>query len=346
MKYVGCELSRDPCTMSYSRNPLPSGLEIAELSGPVVCTLELISTLVHIMCVDTQLLGYLLNWALFGALTLQLYLYYQAFPNDVLFNKCLVYTLCAIELVQTPLMTYDAFSAFAYGFGDLSALTSLGLEWVALPIMSGLVSLIGQSFYAYRVHVLSKSWWLPAFIIAVALISSVGAFVHGADSHCEHGLRLVSPGNIQICQLWLLGSALSDITSTTCLAYYLSKNNIGFHSTRAWFHRLIRLTIQTGSLTALMALVHLTLFFAFPGKPYFFTAAAVQSKLYANTVLAVLNSRLQIVGGRGYTVPSVGIEITMNEQRSGGGSARSPVLPVHAEVFSVKELDDLANRTI
>ncbi|KAF7330668.1 hypothetical protein MSAN_02452100 [Mycena sanguinolenta] len=308
--------------MSHSPNPLPSGLEITELAGPVVCTLELIFTLVHIMCVDTQLLGYLLNWALFGTLTLQLYLYYQAFPNDVLFNKCLVYTLCAIELVQTPLMTHDAFSAFVFGFGDLCALTSLGLEWVALPIMSGLVSLIGQSFYAYRVHVLSKSWWLPAFIIAVriyisslpdptydfivqvALISSVGAFVHGADSHYgEFSEEAIKSGSeiYRSASVWLLGSALSDITSTTCLAYYLSKNNIGFHSTRAWFHRLIRLTIQTGSLTALMALVHLTLFFVFPGKPYFFTAAAVQSKLYANTILAVLNSRLQIVGGRRYT---------------------------------------------
>ncbi|KAJ6452407.1 hypothetical protein C8R45DRAFT_1193790 [Mycena sanguinolenta] len=334
--------------MSYSSASLPSGLDIAEL-----------------FVGRWYLLGYLLNWGLFGTLALQLYLYYQAFPNDVLFNKCLVYTICAIEFVQTMLMTHDAFSTFGYGFGDLTALTSLGLEWLALPIMSGLVSLIGQSFYAYRVYILSKSRRTPAFIFAVALISSIGAFVHGSDSHygkfsngaMKSGSILInyaqstpSPSGLTRrytdlqAQVWLIGSALSDITSTTCLAYYLSKNNIGFRSTRAWFHRLIRLTIQTGSLTAFMALVHLTLFFAFPSKPYFFTAAAVQSKLYANTVLGVLNSRLQIVGGRGHTASSsAGIQVMMSEQRGEGGSGRSPV---HTEAFSAKDLDDLVKRTV
>ncbi|KAJ6566767.1 hypothetical protein B0H19DRAFT_859882, partial [Mycena capillaripes] len=94
--------------------------------------------------------------------------------------------------------------------------------------------------------------------------------------------------------VWLVGSALSDIISAGCLTYYLSKNPSGFPSTRVFVGKLIALTIETGALTAWMALAHLIFFFAVPRKPYFFTAAAVQSKLYANTILAVLNSRFQI----------------------------------------------------
>lgn len=99
-----------------------------------------------------------------------------------------------------------------------------------------------------------------------------------------------------------------------------------------------------------MALVHLTLFFAFPSKPYFFTAAAVQSKLYANTILAVLNSRFQIVGGRGCdTAPSA--DIIMDHRNGSVGStmrsvnSQSPILPTHREVFSAKKRDELVKQT-
>jgi hypothetical protein len=54
------------------------------------------------------------------------------------------------------------------------------------------------------------------------------------------------------------------------------------------------------STLAAVALTNLALFFAFPGRTYF-TAGALLPKLYANTIFAVLNSRFQILGGRGYT---------------------------------------------
>ncbi|KAF7354084.1 hypothetical protein MVEN_01095800 [Mycena venus] len=317
-------------SVPFHLTQLPSGVEIAQLSGPV-------------------LLGYLLNWCLFGTLSLQLYLYYQAFPQDVLWNRCLVYTVYAIEFVQTMLMTNDAFSTFAYGFGDLSALTSLRLEWFALPILTGLVAFIVQSFYAYRVYILSESWKAPLFIILIALVSSAGAFVHGGvTGHEDRTSDLWSSGEIYAsAAVWLFGSALSDLVSATCLTYYLYKSDIGFRSTSVWLHNLMCLTIETGSLTALMALVHLTLFFAFPSEPYFFTAAAIQPKLYANTILAVLNSRLKIVGGRGSTF-TAGTEVITNGQSGSRGLGRSSILPTHMgrerEVFSAQELNDLVKR--
>jgi hypothetical protein len=65
-------------------------------------------------------------------------LYYLAFPRDRLSTKCLVYGVYAIELVETILITHDAFATFAYGFGDISAFTKIGFDWLTIPIMSGL----------------------------------------------------------------------------------------------------------------------------------------------------------------------------------------------------------------
>ncbi|KAF7354105.1 hypothetical protein MVEN_01097900 [Mycena venus] len=314
-----------------------SYLPLSEVAGPAI------------MFVDTQVVGYFLNWGLLGALTVQLYLYYQAFPRDSGFTKSLVYTVYVIVLVQTVLMTCDAFTSFVYGFGDPSALTSLGFEWFSLPILSSLVAFIGQSFYAYRIHVLLKSWKMP-----ISLISSIGAFL---TSYFARRWITISSA------VTLGGSALSDIIIATCLIYSvglqlfrtiapdsqfkLLKSDTGFQQTHALILRLIWITIETGSVTAVMALASLILMFAFPDKVYFFTLGVVLPMVYANTILAVLNSRFRILDGRGYT-PSEDIMSFPSFLVHGGGSGgthrsvTSPIITVERDAFGAQELDDIS----
>ncbi|KAJ7467581.1 hypothetical protein FB451DRAFT_1092766, partial [Mycena latifolia] len=253
---------------------------IVEFSGPV-------------------LLADVLHWGLFGALTVQLYLYYEAFPNDRLPTKCLVYGVYAIELVETILITHDAFASFGYGFGSLAALTKIDFDWLDIPIMGGLVAFLGQSFYAYRIYVLSKSLFVPVLILIVSLTSTVGAFLTGAFSLEAGNLALLNNRRISAAGgVWCGASALSDIMIAVGMTYYLSKKITGFRQTHALVSKVIRLTLETGSLTALVAVTSLTLFFAFPSQAYYATAAGVLPTLYANCILVVLNARCRILGGR------------------------------------------------
>jgi hypothetical protein len=84
--------------------------------------------------------------------------------------------------------------------------------------------------------------------------------------------------------------------------------------------------------------------FAFPGKVYFCTPAVVLLMLYANTIVAVLNSRFQILKGR-YT-PTQDIMSTPSFLARGGGSCggpnRSTIVTIEREVFGAQELDDLS----
>ncbi|KAJ7113858.1 hypothetical protein C8R44DRAFT_795875 [Mycena epipterygia] len=241
----------------------------------------------------------LLHWGLFGTLSVQIYLYYQAFPNDRTFTKCLVYTVSVIEFVQTILLTYDIFMVFGYRFGDFSALTKIYFDWLTIPMLSGLVLFIGQSFYAFRMSVLSKSRIIPWLIVVISLASSVGAFITGAFA-LEAG-NLVNLKNRRTSVsvgVWAGASAFNDVIIAVCMTYYLSKQNSGFRQTRILVSKLIRLIIETGSLTAVVAVVGLTLFYAFPGRVYYTTVVAIVPKLYANSILVVLNARFYIVGGR------------------------------------------------
>ncbi|KAJ7113797.1 hypothetical protein C8R44DRAFT_984473 [Mycena epipterygia] len=281
-----------------------------------------------------------LHWGLFGILSIQLYLYYQAFPNDRSRTKCLVYTVYAIESVQTILLTYDAFMVFGNGFGDLATLTKVYFDWMTVPVMSGLGSLskahwivinlvpnivafIGQSFYAYRIHVLSKSWFIPWLIVAISLTSSVGAFITGVLSFEAGNIALLNNRKTSVAVgVWCGASALSDLIIAVYMTYYvnflayssslsdpfkLSKYDTGFRQTHILVSKLIRLIIETGTLTAMVVLTGLALFFAFPGRAYYAAVAAIIPELYANSILVVLNARFQIAGGRATHISAMDI---------------------------------------
>ncbi|KAJ6578127.1 hypothetical protein B0H19DRAFT_846325, partial [Mycena capillaripes] len=235
------------------------------------------------------LIAYLLDWALFSALTVQLYFYYEAFPNERWTTKGLVYTIYCIELVQIIFSTLDAFVIFGSGFGEVSALAQIHFAWLTSPILTALVSFIVQSFYAYRLYILSRSR-----IIVPILIAKKNPLI--------------------ISEVWLCGSAVVDITIAACMSYYasflflvvdaissvfqLTTRDTGFRQTHTVLSRIMRLTIETGSLTAAVALTTFILFMVFPDKIYYTTPATFVPTLYANAMLTVLNARSQILGGR------------------------------------------------
>ncbi|KAJ7801535.1 hypothetical protein B0H13DRAFT_2389984 [Mycena leptocephala] len=318
---------------------LPPGVPVVELSGPLI-------------------VAYLLHWGLFGSLTIQLFLYYQAFPKDKVSSKCLVYGIYMVEFVQTMLVTHDAFAMFGFGFGNVAALTNMHFDWLTVPIMSGLVAFVGQSFYAYRLHILSKSYVLPIFILAVSLSSTVGGIITGVFSFRAGDVTLLNNRKTSTAVgVWCGGSALSDILIAIFMTYYLAMSDTGFRQTHVLISKLIRLTIETGSVTAVVALANLILFFAFPGHTYYTTPALLMPKFYANTILAVLNARIQIVGGRAtYVSTSDFTEVLSNSsyvrQRlgqsndtGGGGNANAtlrnvPLVEINKEVFSDRDADE------
>ncbi|KAK0484817.1 hypothetical protein IW261DRAFT_1560495 [Armillaria novae-zelandiae] len=252
--------------------PIPAGYPIAELSGPIV-------------------VGCLLNWGLFGTLSVQLYLYYLAFPDDRRLLKYLVYGIYILEFVQTMVVTRDKFVAFGYGFGDIEALTRMNHSWLTVPIMSAVAAGVGQVFYAYRIFIVSKSRIIPILVICISLTSSVAAVITGIYA-------------------FQVGNVINLNNRKTSIAIGLMRSTHDFRRTRMLVTRIIRLTIETGSMTAVVALLNVILFSVFPHKTFYMTPALLMPKLYTNTVYMVLNSRIRIIGGRDTYISSADVGFT------------------------------------
>ncbi|PBK85468.1 hypothetical protein ARMGADRAFT_1128834 [Armillaria gallica] len=271
--------------------PVPPDYPIEKLTGPMI-------------------VASLLHWGLFGTLSVQLYLYYLAFPKDRKFTKYLVYGIYIVEIVQTMFVTHDAFAVFGYGFGDLIALTDMHFNWFAVPIMSGIVACVGQVFYGYRIFILSKSQIIPIFVTCISLTSTVASIVTGVYSFEAGNIIELNKRKINIAVgIWCGASALCDIVIAICMTYYLMRSSTSFRRTQILLTKLIRLTIETGSVTAAVALVTVTLFFILPHQTFYTTPALLIPKLYANTVFMVLNSRMRIMGGRDTYTSSTDISI-------------------------------------
>lgn len=64
-----------------------------------------------------------------------------------------MYGLFVVETVQTALITSDAFQWFVYGFGNMVTLFKPFTAFIDNPIMDGLIALVVQLFFCWRIWV-------------------------------------------------------------------------------------------------------------------------------------------------------------------------------------------------
>ncbi|KAL0576338.1 hypothetical protein V5O48_005636 [Marasmius crinis-equi] len=235
---------------------------------------------------------------LYGIQVLQVYMYYMSFPKDRIFVKCMVYAVFLLDTLQTVFFFHDAFQMFGYGFGDMATLKHAHLSGLSVPILTGLVSLIVQSFYAHQIRMLSRSNVLVVVIIAIALIQFGASIWTGCLVFLINNLSNLQKGSFIQCSVWLGGSALCDTIIAVVMTFYLLKANAAMKSTQVLIARLIHLVIETGTATATVAIIDLILYVAVQKYPFHMLPSRSLAKVYSNTLLVILNSRIRIMGSR------------------------------------------------
>ncbi|KAH9165771.1 hypothetical protein EDB89DRAFT_1858021, partial [Lactarius sanguifluus] len=118
------------------------------------------------------LFGRLFNWALYGVLCVQIYVYSYNFPKDPRSVKFLAYFDFVLETAQTALTGADTYYWFVAGFGDVERLRKSRFGPIDVPVMIAITSLIVQGYFCYRIWILMSrrlSSWI-CWIIAVVCI--------------------------------------------------------------------------------------------------------------------------------------------------------------------------------
>ncbi|CCM00167.1 uncharacterized protein FIBRA_02195 [Fibroporia radiculosa] len=252
--------------------------------------------IVSVGSIGPQILGTLFNWGLLGVLNMQVYLYAVSFPRDPLFFKCMVYILLVYEWIETGLITASFFRVYLYNYGNPEAVIGFEYTWFAVPVMGAIVSAVVQIFFAWRIYILSKLKLLAGGIILLSLLQSGAGLAGGAKLDrlpAIDATRLAEPELIT----WLVTSGVVDLVIAISMTILLISSKTGIKSTGAMIDRIVRMGIETGKLTATLAIVCAIVANVPPVNQtlVFECMALVLVKLYANTLLTNLNSRTLVM---------------------------------------------------
>ncbi|KAJ6452273.1 hypothetical protein C8R45DRAFT_1223599 [Mycena sanguinolenta] len=263
--------------------------------------------------------GVILNWALFGSLVIQLYDYHSHFRSrDRLIVKVLVHWVSTIELVQTVFCTHTAWWLLVKNWG-----ISDGLPWTGtyIPILNGLASASVQGFYALQVFhqtvvvlfliICGRRIWqfeirfldmfgikyivkMSAVVIVLIALTQFAAGVWVAVEFIRASRNIADIALINApAETWLIGSFICDLLIAVVMVFLLMTVRRGSNNKRTMLmiNNLIVNTVETGAVTAVLALVELILYETSPDTYMHIAVEFVLGRLYCNVLLAALNGR-------------------------------------------------------
>lgn len=240
-----------------------------------------------------MLIGTFVNMILYGILIMQTYHYYLTYKTDPKWIKALVYYLFIIESLNTACDMQMMYQPLIQHFGEAEATKYFPMMFAAEPIVIVAVSTPIQIFFAWRVKLLTKSNWLAGLICFFSIISlgggiwttiliiKVKVFARKLELHWS-------------ALVWFLAACLADVLITVVLVVTLSRRKTGFSATDDAIEKIIRITVQTGALTALFAIGDVVFFMSMGHTALNFLWDLALSKLYANCLLSTLNARMTI----------------------------------------------------
>jgi len=276
--------------------------------------------------VTSQLIGSLLNYLLYGVLAVQVYVYRLSFPNDKASIKWMVYLIFLVETVMTALNGVDMYDWFGRGFGDVLEFAKPGISPAYTPLFGGIMALIVQWFFCYRIYIIKRQALpLCIFIALVSLLQAAGGVGGGISAYLANN-EVHDHNRIIFVYIWLIGDVVADVFIAGAMSYLLLQATAQQHKqTNDIVKRIVRLTIETNAASTVVAIISLILFFGTPNTTYFICPTMVLAKLYANTLLVTFNNRAFVhqTGGTSHSA-------SVNNSYSQGGRSSRKSMPFSA----------------
>ncbi|KAJ7918535.1 hypothetical protein B0H13DRAFT_2435858, partial [Mycena leptocephala] len=224
------------------------------------------------------LIGSLLNFFLYGVLVVQVYVYNLSFPKDNISVKWLVYTVFILETIMTALNGADVYYWFAAGFGDVEQFSKPRFSPIYTPLAGSVIALVVQVFFCYRIYIIKQpALWLCVLIALISLLQAAGGIGGGISAYLSSD-EDHDHNRIIFIYLWLVGDAITDILIAAVMTVLLMKASEHKQTTDI-VKQIVRLVIETNTLSMIVAVLSLILFYGTPNTTYFICPTMVLAKL-------------------------------------------------------------------
>ncbi|KAF9558841.1 hypothetical protein CPC08DRAFT_539345 [Agrocybe pediades] len=236
-------------------------------------------------------IGNVVAAVLFGITSLQAFTFFRGNTGDSRRFKQLIAFLWILDLLHVMFMTHGVYSYLITNFCVFSALERPTWSLLTQVIITCISDLIVRSVFARRIWLLSgrNNILLSAIMFTTFFVFAMGIAFAARGFIDMSYIRLTM-------ESWILYTALgagvaADGLITAALCMLLDHSRTGFKSTDSLVNTLMLYSINTGLLTSLCATACFVTFAIWPHQFVFMGFYFALSKLYVNSLLAVLNTR-------------------------------------------------------
>lgn len=230
-----------------------------------------------------------------GVVAMQTAYYFMAYPDDKPPMKLTVALVWLLDLLHTTMIFVADWSWLIEHFDDPGIYKHIPWPVAITVLLTTMISVTVNSFFAFRIHGLSKGNWfvvgpilvLVVIRLALASTSSARMFIHPTFAEFAETTKW-------IVTVGLVNSSILDVAITSCLLWYLDHARTGFAEMDRIINTLCLYAIENGLLTSLVILISLGCWLGMGRNLVFLAIHFAHAKLYANSLLATLNSRKHI----------------------------------------------------
>ncbi|KAJ7119042.1 hypothetical protein C8R44DRAFT_673363 [Mycena epipterygia] len=241
-------------------------------------------------------IGVLVSAVLFGVTTTQAYIYYGRFPDDSRGLKFLVVFVWSCEVAHLVCIGQTLYQQSISDFEEPQNLIFMPTALAVALLLSGIIGACVQGFFSLRIYRLSKSLYIPSFTWSMSFLWLV--FTILGSIYASHPDLLITAFEVQ--RAWIfyiiwITSTVNDLIIAAALVYWLYRQRMNAHTrTLALVDTLIKWTIETGVITSTASILTLILYVTMKDNFIWVAFYTVISRLYANSLLASLNSRVAL----------------------------------------------------
>ncbi|KAI0763308.1 hypothetical protein BD413DRAFT_583560 [Trametes elegans] len=248
----------------------------------------------------TYLLGTFFSLPLYGSSLYQLFRYFKLYPQDAVFIRLIVILLMLLETLHSVMLMHTCYTFLVTDYSNPLALTEHVWSITLVPAVPSLIALVAQLFFARRVSMLGTMHKVFAASSIILLIGHVG-FGIGIMVELQT-FKYTSSFNFGT-GYWIFPACVgcaafadSLLSSAIVRGVFRSRRALPRQSEEARVDVIVLYGLNSGILVGLLNVADFILTILGPSNSgYWIAINAVACKLYAITLLSVLNSRKLLI---------------------------------------------------
>ncbi|KAJ7041629.1 hypothetical protein C8F04DRAFT_146461 [Mycena alexandri] len=237
------------------------------------------------------LIGVFFNMILFGLLIAQTMTYFQTARKDPIWMRLLVFYVLFVETANTALDISVMYQPLVLQYGSIPG--PLPTVFLTQPLCIALVAFPIELFFIWRIRTLTGGIILPAIFFVFALLA-FGAGIWTTIALGGAGRWDNVSVSFQAAKVWISSSMGTDLCIAFTLAWALRSKKTGFGGTDTIVNRIVRMTVQTGLITAVVNVLDMLSFLFIKNSTFNFMWSNPLSKLYSNCMMSTLNARTNL----------------------------------------------------